>query len=188
MSTVVVEKGRRATGKGPHPDKVAKVEAIREKLSGVSAVVLFDYRGLSVIQMTTLRRQSREVGVELSVVKNSLLYRAVEGTAYESIQAHLKGPVSLAVTTGEPSAPAKVLNDFIKKASVGQITGGVLDGNFLEADEVKALAELPSREVLLSQIVGMMDSQVAALPRLMNAIITKLLYAFQAIAKEKENG
>jgi large subunit ribosomal protein L10 len=188
MPTGVVEKGRQATGKGPHPDKVAKVEALREKLSEVSAVVLFDYRGLSVSQMTSLRRQSREVGVDLSVVKNSLLYRAVEGTEYESIQAHLKGPVSLAVTAGEPSAPAKVLNDFIKKASVGQITGGVLDGKFLEIDEVKALAELPSREVLLGQIVGMMDSQVAALPRLLNAIITKLLYAFQAIAKEKENG
>ncbi len=188
MSTVVVEKGRQATGKGPHPDKVAKVEALREKLAGVSAVVLFDYRGLSVTQMTTLRRESREVGVELSVVKNSLLHRAVEGTSFESIQAHLKGPVSLATTTGEPSAPAKVLNDFIKKASIGQITGGVLDGKFLEVDEVKALGDLPSREVLLGQIVGILDSQVAALPRLLNAITTKLLYAFQAIAKKKENG
>ena len=117
-----------------------------------------------------------------------LLRRAVVVTSYVALQANLEGPVSLAITTGEPSAPAKVLNDFIKKASIGQITGGVLDGKFLEADEVKALAELPSREVLLGQIVGMMDSQVAALPRLLNAIITKLLYAFQAIAKEKENG
>ncbi len=188
MSTVVAEKGRQASGKGPNPDKVAKVEAMREKMSDISAAVLFDYRGLSVAQMTTLRRRSREAGVELSVMKNNLLHRAVEGTAYESIQDHLKGPVSIATTTGEPSAPAKVLNDFVKEASVGQIAGGVLDGKFLDVGEIKALAELPPREVLLGQIVGLMDSQVAAFPRLLNAVLTKLLYALQAIANQKETG
>ena len=188
MSTVVAEKGRQTSGKGPRPDKVAKVEAMREKMANVSAAVLFDYRGLTVAQMTDLRQRSRDVGVELSVMKNNLLLRAVEGTEYESLRDHLTGPVSIAITTGEPSAPAKVLNDFVKKASVGQITGGVLAGKFLDVGESEALADLPSLEVLLGQVVGLMDSQVAALPRLLNAVLTKLLYALQAIANQKETG
>lgn len=188
MSTGVVKKGRQGAGKEAHPDKVAKVESFREKMAGVSTAVLFDYRGLTVAQMTDLRKRSREAGVEFSVVKNSLFHRAVEGTPFEAIQDRLKGPVSLAITAGDPATPAKVLNDFIKEASIGQITGGVLDGEFLDVDEIKALAALPSREVLLGQLVGAMDAQVASLPRLLNAIITKLLYAIQAIANQKENG
>ncbi|MEE9240812.1 MAG: 50S ribosomal protein L10 [bacterium] len=188
MPTGVAEKGRQAAGKEPHSDKVAKVAAMRERFLKVSTAVLFDYRGLSVAQMTDLRRRSREVGVEFSVVKNNLLHRAVEGTSFESIREHLEGPVSMAVTSGDPAVPAKVLNDFVKKASVGQITGGILDGKFLDVGAIKALADLPPREALLGQVVWMMDSQVAALPRLLNALLTKLLFAFQAIANKKETG
>jgi large subunit ribosomal protein L10 len=186
MSTDVVEKGRQATGKGPREDKVDKVAAIRKKMEEVSTGVLFDYRGLTMAQMTALRRRSRESGVEFSVVKNNLLHRAVEGTSFEPLQDHLEGPVSMAVTAGDPAAPAKLLNDFVKEASIGQITGGVLDGKFLDVDEIKALADLPPRDVLIGQVVGLMDSQVASLPRLLNALVTKLLYALQAIANQKE--
>lgn len=188
MSPEVAEKGRQATGKGPHSDKVAKVDSLRKRMEETSSAILFDYRGLSVSQMTDLRRRSREAGVELSVVKNNLLHRAVEGTLFDPLQARLDGPVSLATTTGDPSAPAKVLSDFVKEVSIGQITGGVLDGKFLEEPQIKALADLPPREVLIAQILGVFDSQVAALPRLLNAVVTKLLYALQAIAKQKENG
>lgn len=189
MSTEVAEKkGRAAAGRGPHPQKEAQVAAIRESISDASSAILFDFRGLTVMQMADLRRRTREAGVELSVVKNNLLRRAVEGTSFEPIQDHLKGPVSLAIAHGDPAAPAKALSDFIKAVKIGQITGGILDGEFLDEAKIKALADLPSREVLLGQLVGVMDAQVASLPRLLNAVITKLLYAFQAIAKEKEKG
>ncbi len=188
MSTEVAKKkGRAAAGRGPSPLKEAQVVAIREKISDASSAILFDFRGLSVAQMTDLRRRTREAGVELSVVKNNLLRRAVEGTSFEPIQDHLEGPVSLAIAQGDPAAPAKALSDFLKAVKIGQITGGVLDGEFLDEATIKALADLPPREVLLGQLVGVMDSQVASLPRLLNAVITKLLYAIQAIAKEKEN-
>jgi large subunit ribosomal protein L10 len=189
MSTEVAEKkGRAGAGQGPSPVKEAQVAAIREKISDASSAILFDFRGLTVMQMADLRRRTREAGVELSVVKNNLLRRAVEGTSFEPIQDHLKGPVSLAIAQGDPAAPAKAVSDFLKEVKIGQITGGILDGEFLDEAKIKALADLPPREVLLGQLVGVMDAQVASLPRLLNAIITKLLYAFQAIAKEKENG
>ncbi len=186
MSTEVAKKGRAGAGRGPNPQKVAQVEAIREKLADANSVVLFGFRGLSVSQMTDLRRKTREAGVDLSVIKNSLLQRAVEGTSFEAITDHLEGPVSLAITQGDPSAPAKVLNDFLKGSDSGKINGGVVDGDFLDEAKIKVLADLPPREVLLGQLAGVMDAQVASLPRVLNAIITKLLYAIQAIAKDKE--
>ena len=188
MSTEVAEKGRAATGKGPNEQKVAQVENIREKMSEASAAILFDFRGLSVSQMTDLRRKTREAGIELAVMKNNLLDHAVEGTSFDSLREHLEGPVSLAIAKGDPVAPAKVLNDFLKNADSGKINGGVVEGDFLDEDQIKALANLPSRDALLGQLVGVMDAQVASLPRVLNAVLTKLIYAVQAIAKKKENG
>jgi large subunit ribosomal protein L10 len=188
MTTEVAEKGRAAAGRGPSEVKVEQVEAIREKMSGATAAILFDFRGLSVSQMTVLRRKTREAGVNLSVVKNNLLVRAVEGTSFEPIRDHLEGLVSVATTQGDPAAPAKVLNDFLKESGGGKINGGVVEGVFLDEEKIKALAELPPREVLLGMLAGVMDAQVASLPRVLNAVITKLLYAVQAIAKKKENG
>jgi len=188
MSTEGAKKGRAATNKGPNPKKVAQVEIIREKMSDASAAILFDFRGLSVAQMTELRSKTREAGVELAVIKNNLLGRAVDGTSFDSLRAHLKGPVSLAIAKGDPVAPAKVLNEFLKDKEKGKINGGIVEGDFLDEAQIKALAALPSREALLGQLVGVMDAQVASLPRLLNAVLIKLIYAVQAIAKKKETG
>ena len=188
MSTEVAEKGRKAAGSGPNPQKVAQVEQIREKMADASSAILFDFRGLTVMQMTDLRRKTREAGVDLSVVKNNLLHRAIEGTSFEVMQEHLDGPVSMAISRGDPAVPAKVLNDFVKEVRAGKISGGVVEGEFLDEDKIKVLAELPPREAILGQLVGVMDAQVASLPRVLNAVLTKLLYAIQAIAKQKENG
>jgi len=187
MSTKTAKKkGRLAEGKEPRADKVAKVQVLRDRLSRTSSVVLFDYRGLNVAQMTDLRRRTRQAGVDLSVVKNTLLRRAVEGTPFEVVGERCTGPVSIATATGDPATPAKVLKSFLKEVSVGQITGGVLDGRFLETREIEALADLPSREVLLSRFLATLQAPVAGLPRLLNALLTRPLYLLQAIAKEKE--
>lgn len=186
MSAVAEAKGRLATGKAPREDKVKAVEALQKRISDASILVLFDYRGLSVGDMTELRKRSREAGVQLSVVKNTLLSRAVKGTPNEVIQEKLTGPVSIATTEGDPTVPARVLNDFLKTASAGEITGGALDGEFLDSAKIKELAVLPPRDVLLSQMLGAMEAIMAGLPRVLNAVIIKLLYALQAIAKEKE--
>jgi len=186
MATAV-KKGRLAGGLAPRPEKVEKLGVLRAKLEKSSSVVLFDFRGLTVAQMTTLRRRGREAGVELSVIKNTLLNRAVEGTPFEVVRAKLNGPVSIATTAGDPAVPAKVLKTFLKGLPAGQIRGGaMLDGKFLEPAEIEAIADLPSREVLLSQMLGALNGVVAGLPRVLNALLRKPLYALQAIAKSKE--
>lgn len=188
MSTQVTKKGRAAAGREPRADKVSKVEALRERFSNASGLVLFDYRGLKVGQMTDLRRRTRQAGISLSVVKNNLLERAVEGTEFEVIRGCLGGPVSIATTEGDAVAPAKVLSDFLKEAAAGQIAGGVLEGRYLEPAQVQQVAELPSREVLLARVAATLQAPVVGLPRVLNALLTKLIFALQAVAKKKESG
>lgn len=186
MATAV-KKGRAAGGLEPRPEKIEKLEALRAQLQKCSSMVLFDFRGLSVAQMTDLRRRSREAGVKLSVIKNTLLHRAVEGTPFEAVRPQLSGPVSIATTTGDPAIPAKILKNFLKNVPLGQIRGGaMLDGKFLKVSEIQAIADLPSREVLLAQMLGALSGVVAGLPRLLNALLRKPLYALQAIAKSKK--
>lgn len=187
MSTQTVKKGRSAGGSEPRPEKVEKVQALRKQLEKCSSMVLLDFRGLTVAQMTDLRRRSRAAGVNLAVVKNTLLRQAVEGTPFEVVRPRLSGPVSIATTTGDPAVPAKVLKGFLKGAPQGQIRGGAMvDGKFLEVTEIESLADLPSREVLLAWMLGALNGVVAGLPRVLNAVLQKPLYAIQAIAKTKE--
>ncbi|MEE9256757.1 MAG: 50S ribosomal protein L10 [bacterium] len=186
MSSRAAVKGRMTGGRPPRTEKTEKVEALRERFSRVSAVVLMDFRGLNVAQMTALRKRTREAGVQLSVVKNTLLHRAVEGTSFEALREGLSGPISIATTEGDPSIPARVLNDFLKGAPSGEIRGGVLDGKFLEPSGIKELAELPPREVLLGLVLATMQAPVAGLPRLLNAFLSKLVYVLRAIAKKGE--
>ncbi len=186
MATAVVEKGRLATGKAPRADKTEAVEALQTHFNESTSLVLFDYRGLSVAQMTALRKQTREAGVRLSVVKNTLTERAVEGTGFEELRGRLVGPVSIVTTDGDPSTPAKILKEFVKEESAGEIKGGVLDGRFLETAEVESLAELPSREVLLSMLLSALQAPVAGLPRVLNGVVSQLINVVDAIAKKKE--
>jgi large subunit ribosomal protein L10 len=186
MATAVVEKGRLATGKAPRDDKLEAIEALQNRFNESTSLVLFDYRGLSVSQMTALRRQTREAGVRLSVVKNTIAERAVEGTDFEELRGRLVGPISIVTTDGDPAAPAKILKDFVKGKSAGEIKGGVLDGRFLETAEVESLADLPSREVLLSMVLSALQAPVAGLPRVLNGVISQFINVVDAIAKKKE--
>ncbi len=186
MATAVVEKGRLATGKAPRDDKLEAIEALQNRFNECTSLVLFDYRGLSVSQMTALRRQTREAGVRLSVVKNTIAERAVEGTVFEELRGRLVGPISIVTTDGDPAAPAKILKDFVKGKSAGEIKGGVLDGRFLETAEVESLADLPSREVLLSMVLSALQAPVAGLPRVLNGVISQFINVVDAIAKKKE--
>lgn len=187
MATVFARKGRLAAGKAPREDKVEAMEALQKRFEATVSMVLFDYRGLSVAQMTALRRRTREAGVRFSVIKNSLAERAVEGTDFEELRGRLVGPVSIATTEGDPAVPAKLLKDFVKSESAGAIKGGVLDGRFLESVEVEALADLPPREALLASLLGTLQAPVAGLPRLLNGVLGQLVNVVDAIAKKKES-
>ncbi len=186
MATGVMEKGRLARGKAPRPDKVEMVQNLQNHFNETTSLVLFDYRGLNVSQMTNLRKQTRAAGVRLSVIKNALAERALEGTGFEQLRGRLIGSISIATTDGDPAVPARVLKDFVKEQSAGEIKGGVLDGRFLESDEVNALADLPSREVLLSRLIGALQSPVSGLPRILNGVVAQLINIVDAIARKKK--
>ena len=146
------------------------VQEISEMINGAQSVVVVDYRGLTVAEDTQLRKQLREAGVSYKVYKNTLGNRAVEGTEFESLRDSLEGPNAFAVSTEDATAPARVLAEFAKKAPILEIKAGVVEGTFYDAEGMKAIASVPSREVLLSKLLGSIQSPITNLARVLNQI------------------
>ena len=146
------------------------VREISEMINGAQSVVVVDYRGLTVAEDTQLRKQLREAGVSYKVYKNTLVNRAVEGTEFESLRDSLEGPNAFAVSTEDATAPARVLAEFAKKAPNLEIKAGVVEGTFYDAEGMKAIASVPSREVLLSKLLGSIQSPITNLARVLNQI------------------
>ena len=146
------------------------VEEIKANLEGAATAVVVDYRGLTVEQDTQLRKNLREAGVVYKVYKNTLVNRAVEGTEFESLRDSLEGPNAFAVSTEDATAPARVLAEFAKKAPNLEIKAGVVEGTFYDAEGMKAIASVPSREVLLSKLLGSIQSPITNLARVLNQI------------------
>ena len=150
------------------PDKAAAIAELAENFRGSNAAVLTEYRGLTVKQLTTLRNSLREHAT-YAVVKNTLTERAAAEAGVTAFDGHLAGPSAIAFVTGDPVEAAKGLRDFAKANPLLVIKAGVLDGKPLSADEIKKLADLESREVLLAKLAGAM-----------NASLTKAVYLFAA--------
>ena len=146
------------------------VQEISEMINGAQSVVVVDYRGLTVAEDTQLRKQLREAGVSYKVYKKTLVNRAVEGTEFESLRDSLEGPNAFAVSTEDATAPARVLAEFAKKAPNLEIKAGVVEGTFYDAEGMKAIASVPSREVLLSKLLGSIQSPITNLARVLNQI------------------
>ena len=155
--------------------KQAVVDEISSKLKSSVSVVVVDYRGLNVSQVTELRKQLREAGIDFKVYKNSMSRRAAEAAGLEGLNEHLVGPNAIAFSTEDVVAPAKILNDFAKKNDKLEIKAGVIEGNVASVEDVKALAELPSREGLLSMLLSVLQA-----PMRNFALATK------AVAEQKE--
>jgi large subunit ribosomal protein L10 len=155
--------------------KQALVGEIADKLKNSPSTVIVDYRGLSVAQVTELRKQLREAGVEFKVYKNTMTRRAAEQAGIEGLEEFLTGPNAIAFGAEDVVAPAKILNEFAKKNEALEIKAGVLEGNFVSMEEVKALAELPSREGLLSMVLSVLQ-----------APIRNFALAAKAVADQKE--
>ena len=149
------------------------VEEISATIKDAASVVVVDYRGLTVAEDTQLRKQLREAGVTYKVYKNTLVSRAVEGTEFESIREVLEGPSAFAVSATDATAPARVLAEFAKKAPNLEIKAGVVEGTFYDADGMKAIASIPSREVLVSKLLGSLQSPITNLARVLNQIAEK---------------
>ena len=146
------------------------VDEISGVINGAQSVVVVDYRGLTVAEDTQLRKQLREAGVSYKVYKNTLVSRAVEGTEFESLRDVLEGPSAFAVSTTDATAPARILAKFAKTAKALEIKAGVVEGTYYDAEGMKAIAEVPSREELLSKFLGSIQSPITNFARVIKQI------------------
>ena len=149
------------------------VQEISEQIKDAQSVVVVDYRGLTVAEDTQLRKQLREAGVAYKVYKNTLVNFAIKGTDFESLSDALEGPNAFAISTTDATAPARVIAKFAKTAPALEIKAGVVEGTFYDADGMKAIATIPSREELLSKFLGSIQSPIANFARVINQIAEK---------------
>lgn len=146
------------------------VEEISEQIKDAQSVVLVDYRGLTVEQDTRLRKQLREAGITYKVYKNTMMNFAFKGTAYESLAPHLEGPSAIAISTSDATAAARVLSNFAKEAPALELKAGVVEGTYFDEAGIKIVATIPSREVLLSKLLGSIQSPITNFARVIKQI------------------
>ena len=149
------------------------VQEIAEKIDGAQSIVLVDHRGLTVAQDTELRRQLREAGVTYKVYKNTMMNFAFKGTVFEGLSDLLNGPSALAISKEDATAPARVLCNFAKTADKLEINGGVVEGKVYDAAGIAAVSTIPSREELLSRLLGSMQSPIANFARVIKQVAEK---------------
>ena len=153
--------------------KAPIVDEIKGYVSDAKSAVLVDYRGLTVEQDTKLRKGLREAGCEYKVYKNTLMKRAFEGTDFAQLDDLLDGPSAIAISKEDATAPIRVLNNVAKEAEALEFKGAVVEGTFYDVDGVKALASIPSRDELLSKLLGSMQSPITNFARVIKQIAEK---------------
>ena len=149
------------------------VEEIKGLLDGAKSAVLVDYRGLTVEQDTKLRKNLRNAGVEYKVYKNTLINFAVKGTEFEELSKHLEGPTAIAISKEDATAPARELFNFSKEAEALELKAGVVEGTYYDEAGIKVIATIPSREELLSRLLGSMQSPITNFARVIKQIAEK---------------
>ena len=149
------------------------VDAIAEEIKGAQSVVLVDYRGLTVAQDTELRKQLREAGIVYKVYKNTMMKRAFEGTEFAGLDNCLEGPSAIAISKDDATAPARIICNFAKTADKLEIKAGVVEGTVYDAKGMETIASIPSREVLISRLLGSLQSPVTNFARVINQIAEK---------------
>lgn len=167
-------------------EKAAHIADIHERLRGSSLAVMTEYRGLTVAQMDRLRRELKAVGGRYQVTKNTLTRRALKDTAFEKLEELLQGPTGIVTTAKDPVAVAKVLVKFAEQNDKLKITGGVLDGTVMPAANVNALAKLPSREVLLAQLLGLINAPASQLLRTIQEPAAQIARLLGALERSKQ--
>jgi large subunit ribosomal protein L10 len=167
-------------------EKQATVAELKEKLGSVKGAVLADYRGLNVADATKLRRNLREAGIEFRVVKNTMTRIAAQEVGIQGLDTYLEGPTAIAFGFQDPVAPAKIIAEFAKGNKNLVIKAGIVEGKVVNDEGVKALAELPPREVLIAKMLGSMQAPITGLVNVLQGNIRNLVYALEAVRKQKE--
>lgn len=171
---------------GSKPVKAKMIEEIKDEICSSSVAIATDYRGLTVGEITTLRRGLQETQADYTVVKNTLARLAVKDTDYEGLSEFLVGPTALVLAHEDQVGPAKVLSQFIKKAKKVSIKGGLMDGKVLSEEDVKQLAELPSIEELYAKMLGSINSPATGLVTCINGVARALVVCIDQIREQKE--
>jgi len=166
-------------------EKKAVVAEISAEVAKAQAIIVAEYRGLEVGNMTDLRREARKAGVYLRVLKNTLARRAVEGTPFSGLSEHMVGPLVYGISP-DPVATAKLLNDFSKSNDKLVIKAGAMPNAVISAKEVKALATMPSREELIAKLLGTMQAPIAQFVRTLNEVPTRFARGVAAVRDKKE--
>jgi large subunit ribosomal protein L10 len=166
-------------------EKKAVVAEVSAKVAEAQAIIVAEYRGLEVGNITQLRAQARKEGVYLRVLKNTLVRRAVAGTAFEGLKEQMIGPLIYGISK-DPVAAAKVLHEFAKSNDKLVLKGGAMPNYVMDASGVKALATMPSREELLSKLLGTMQAPIAQFVRTLNEVPTKFVRGLAAVRDAKQ--
>ena len=172
----------------PTAEKTAAIEQLQETIDKATSIFLADFTGLNVEQMTALRRKCRAEGVSFHVVKNTLAIKASRAADLEQLTAHFAGPTALAVSVDDPTSPARILIDFQKVHEKPQVKMGYVDGRVLDADEVKRLAALPTRDQLISQVMQLAQAPAQGFVGVLNALLSQVVRTVDAVREGKEKG
>lgn len=170
----------------PRQEKVAVVEEVTAKLNAADAVIITEYRGMSVGQLATLRRQLRPAGGEYKVYKNTLARFAAQNAGVSDLASLLSGPSGITFVQGDAAAVAKSLRDASRVNPLLVIKGGVMGGRVISAKDVESLAELPSREVLLARFAGALQAPLVKTAGLLQALPRNFAYGLKALIDQKE--
>ncbi len=167
--------------------KAEQVDLLTEKLKKAKVAVLTDYRGLTVSQMQELRGKLRAGNVEYRVIKNTLARRAADAAGYKDLESELKGPVAIAFGYDDLSLPPRLINEFVRTTRLKvDVVGGLVEGRVVDRDQMRQLADLPSREVLLAQLLGTLQSPVAQLVGIMQTPVQQLIGVLDAYKSKLE--
>jgi large subunit ribosomal protein L10 len=167
----------------PTPEKEAVIEQVSELMGRSAGAILTDYRGLTVAEITDLRRRLREQKAEYHVVKNTLFRRAVRDS--DSLAPFLEGPTAIAFALEDPVGPTKVLLDFIREKRKASLKAGYISGRVFSEGQLTELSKLPPRPILLGQVVGAIQSPISGLVFTLQGVISNFVYTLQAIADKK---
>ena len=167
-------------------EKIKVVEELHKKFDKAVSVILTDYKGLDVAQLTELRNRLRKCGAEYKVVKNTLARRASEGTAVHKIEGHFSGATGVVISYEDMVTPVKVLSEYAGKLEPFKIRVGVLEGIIIDPARIKEVASLPSKEVLLAKALGSIKSPLYGLAGTLQGVLSKLVYALNAVKEAKE--
>jgi large subunit ribosomal protein L10 len=167
-------------------EKQTQIDALTAKLSGASSIYVTDYAGLNVHNVTELRRRLRRAGVEYLVVKNTLALRALADAKIAGLDAHFAGPTAVALTAADAAAAAKVLTDFAREFQKPAVKAAVVDGQEVSPAQVKRLAQLPPREVLLSELAGALNAPLSGFVGVLSGLLSTFVGAVEALKAQRD--